>query len=94
MDNAMGVNRERDVRKRVAELWCEALNVAAVSDTDDFFALGGHSLVALNVIASVEEEYGIELDGMRDIWEHPTFAEFTSLVVTRISARATPSDAA
>lgn len=80
-----------EVRHTIAELWREALNVTEVTDTDNFFDLGGHSLIALNVMADIEERYGIELDGMRDIWENPTLEQFASLVAARAEAKPAPS---
>ena len=41
--------------KVLAALWCEALGVDHVSICDNFFNLGGHSLLCFNVLAMVEE---------------------------------------
>ncbi|NJQ03743.1 acyl carrier protein [Streptomyces zingiberis] len=68
------------VRETVAPLWCEALAVESASDEDDFFALGGHSLAALHMIGAVEDVYGLELNGTRDIWDHPTLGAFVTMV--------------
>jgi acyl carrier protein len=73
------------------QLWCAALNVSVVADTDNFFSLGGHSLVALHLIDSVEQSFGVELGGMRELCENPTLAEFVSLVTARHSSLAAPS---
>jgi amino acid adenylation domain-containing protein len=43
---------------RLARLWAEVLGLDAVGVRDDFFALGGHSLVALRLLASVERMTG------------------------------------
>ncbi|MCC3650358.1 MULTISPECIES: acyl carrier protein [Streptomyces] len=82
------------VREVVAPLWCEALAVPEVSDDDDFFALGGHSLAALHVISTVEQTYGVELAGPRDIWENPTLGAFVSAVAAAVAGRvpAPPAD--
>lgn len=71
------------VRPFVVQLWCELLHVPALTDSDNFFRLGGHSLTALHAIDVVEQEFGIELGGMREMCEHPTLAGFVSLVVAR-----------
>jgi hypothetical protein len=68
------------VHEFIAQLWCDLLNVPAVAGTDNFFALGGHSLKALRMLDLAEEFYGIELGGLREINEHPTLAEFASFV--------------
>ncbi|WP_172384300.1 phosphopantetheine-binding protein [Streptomyces sp. MNP-20] len=74
------------VRDVIAPLWCEALNVPEVADGDDFFALGGHSLAALHVMAAVEQTYQVELGGMRDIWENPTLGTFVAVVAALVAA--------
>ncbi|MFJ8795277.1 phosphopantetheine-binding protein [Streptomyces sp. NPDC102462] len=76
------------VRDVVAPLWCEALQVAEVSDEDHFFALGGHSLAALHVMTTVEDTYRIELGGVRDIWENPTLGEFVAAVAALVTGPA------
>ncbi|MFD9906168.1 acyl carrier protein [Streptomyces sp. NPDC059063] len=76
------------VRDVVAPLWCEALNVPEVADEDDFFALGGHSLAALHVLAAVEDAYQVELGGLRDIWENPTLGAFVAAVAALVDGPA------
>jgi aryl carrier-like protein len=79
------------IRQYVMQLWCTALNVRTVADNDNFFSLGGHSLVALLLIDSVEQSLGVEVGGMRELCENPTLAEFVSLVTARQSSLAAPS---
>ena len=44
---------------RLAQIWCEALGVERVSVHDNFFTIGGHSLLALQVIGSIEQTFGM-----------------------------------
>ncbi|GAB7110203.1 hypothetical protein JCM4814A_85180 [Streptomyces phaeofaciens JCM 4814] len=46
---------------RMARLWEEVLDVRPLGVRDDFFALGGHSLKAFELIAAVRRELGVEL---------------------------------
>jgi amino acid adenylation domain-containing protein len=50
-----------DNERLLAELWQEALKVPRVSVYDNFFDLGGHSLLCFKVIARVEEKTGKRL---------------------------------
>ncbi|WP_327237956.1 phosphopantetheine-binding protein [Streptomyces sp. NBC_01317] len=70
-----------DVRRFVVSLWCAELGVPDVGDTDDFFALGGHSLAALNVLTDVEDAFQVELD-LRTVFEHPTLSDFVSMLAS------------
>jgi FkbH-like protein len=47
--------------KTVAAIWEEVLNVEQVGRLDDFFELGGHSMKAVQVLARVQEKFGLEL---------------------------------
>ncbi|HSU16592.1 MAG TPA: FkbM family methyltransferase [Longimicrobium sp.] len=49
-----------DVARVLAGVWSELLNVQPRGD-DDFFLLGGHSLVATRLIARVRERFGVEM---------------------------------
>jgi len=44
----------------VAAIWAQALGRDAVGVEDNFFDLGGDSLIAVRIVASVRERFGIE----------------------------------
>jgi len=50
----------------VAEQWQEALGIERVGIHDNFFDLGGHSLLSLRVLARIEKRIGCRL-GPRDL---------------------------
>ena len=58
--------------KMLAGIWAQLLNLERVSANDNFFAAGGHSLLAVRLISRVREA-GVELE-IRDIFLHPTLA--------------------
>jgi amino acid adenylation domain-containing protein len=45
----------------LASIWRAILGIEAIGRTDSFFDLGGHSLMALRVVARVRDVFGIEL---------------------------------
>lgn len=57
----------------VAGVWMEALDVERVRRDDDFFALGGHSLLIHRVLSRLTEVLGVELP-LRALFEEPTVA--------------------
>ncbi|HVH12672.1 MAG TPA: condensation domain-containing protein, partial [Longimicrobium sp.] len=63
----------------LAGIWAEVLGAARVGAEDDFFALGGHSLVATQVISRVRQAFGVELP-LRDVFEAPMLAAFADRV--------------
>ncbi|WP_244406065.1 non-ribosomal peptide synthetase [Streptomyces sp. DSM 40868] len=56
---------------RMARIWEQVLDVRPLGVRDDFFALGGHSLKAFELIAAVREEMGIELP-LHMVFRKPT----------------------
>jgi amino acid adenylation domain-containing protein len=63
----------------VGRIWCEMLNVAAVGPDDDFFALGGDSVKATQVVVAIRETLAPDIP-IRVLFEHPGFGEFCAAV--------------
>jgi amino acid adenylation domain-containing protein len=57
-----------------AGIWEEVLGVERVGVHDNFFALGGHSLVAAQIAARLQDAFGVEVS-LRAFFEAPTVAE-------------------
>lgn len=65
-----------DMERRLVDIWARALDLRFVGVLDDFLELGGDSLSALNVIATIESE-----------WEQPVDAyDFTNAGCVRALA--------
>jgi acyl carrier protein len=63
-----------DVGGAVAAVWRELLGVAAVRDGDNFFDLGGNSLLAVQIAARVQARLGVEVEPA-DVLLAETFAD-------------------
>jgi len=63
----------------IAAIWQEVLGVDQVGVNDDFFALGGHSLAAVQIGTKIRGRFGVELD-LRDFFEGPTVAETATVL--------------
>jgi len=61
------------VEWELAELWEEALGVRGIGVLDNFFALGGHSLIAVSLVAEVHRRFGIRLS-VAALAQAPTIA--------------------
>jgi amino acid adenylation domain-containing protein len=70
------------VEQELAALWREVLGVEMVGIDDDFFALGGHSLMATQLVSRINAAYAIDLP-LRRVLEAPTVAELAIAVATR-----------
>ncbi|MFG1646306.1 beta-ketoacyl synthase N-terminal-like domain-containing protein [Amycolatopsis sp. NPDC049252] len=62
-----------DLEAEIARQWAEVLGVERIGVHDDFFALGGNSLVAIQLIAQVRKTTGARL-AMKTLFESSTVA--------------------
>jgi amino acid adenylation domain-containing protein len=60
----------------LCEIFAELLGVERVSIDDDFFALGGHSLMAMRLVSRVRNALGIDIS-MRAVFDAPTVAQLS-----------------
>nr|WP_254627768.1 non-ribosomal peptide synthetase [Myxococcus sp. CA040A] len=61
-------------------LWKEALGRADVQASDDFFALGGDSILAMRLLARLEEELGLPLP-LATLFQSPTLGESAEAIL-------------
>ncbi|GAA2266741.1 hypothetical protein GCM10010232_68890 [Streptomyces amakusaensis] len=69
------------LQKALAELFAELLGLEGVGAHEDFFALGGHSLLVPRFLARVRTELGAEL-ATRAFFDGPTVAALASVITT------------
>ncbi|MET0398075.1 MAG: amino acid adenylation domain-containing protein, partial [Longimicrobiaceae bacterium] len=67
------VAAEVPTQRRMAELWQEMMGFGPIGVHDDFFSLGGHSLMATQLIARVRAEFGVEVS-LDAVFDDPTVA--------------------
>ncbi|MFE9784083.1 non-ribosomal peptide synthase/polyketide synthase [Nocardia salmonicida] len=65
--------------RSVAALFAELLEVETVGLDDDFFRLGGNSLIATRAIGRLQANFGVRVD-VRDFFDSPTVAVLAKLV--------------
>jgi acyl carrier protein len=77
------------VEERLAAILCSLLELDRVSVHDNFFFLGGHSLLGTQLIAQIRSRFGVEI-ALRKLFDTPTIAELSAeierLVVARVEA--------
>ncbi len=65
--------RGNPVEETLAAIWCRVLGIERVSRDDNFFLLGGQSLLATRVLSQIRDAFEIELP-LRRLFEAPTVA--------------------
>jgi acyl carrier protein len=63
----------------LAEIWSEVLGLKRVGARDNFFSLGGHSLLMTQVISRVREAFQVELP-IRTFFESPTVTALARVI--------------
>ncbi len=71
------------IERELAKIWGELLGVEQVGIEDDFFELGGQSLIAVRLFARLRKRNGIELP-LATLFEAPNIAACASVIAERL----------
>jgi myxalamid-type nonribosomal peptide synthetase MxaA len=78
-DEAICVEPRTPVEEELAKIWAGVLRVEQVSIHDNFFDLGGHSLLVTQLLFRVRETFQVELP-LRSLFEMPTIASLAESI--------------
>ena len=68
-----------DIEAGLVKIWCEVLRLKQVGVQDNFFDVGGHSLLAVQVISRIRRNFDVEVS-VRSIFEEPVIARLAETV--------------
>ncbi|MGB5709053.1 MAG: AMP-binding protein [Arenicellales bacterium] len=68
--------------KALAQLWSELVEAERIGVDDDFFALGGDSLLVTQLVNHIADEFGIHAS-LHDVFLHATLGELATIVAAR-----------
>jgi amino acid adenylation domain-containing protein len=68
-----------DLEKMLAGIWAEILEVEQIGLDDDFFGLGGHSLVGVRLLAKIRKTYQVNLE-LAVLFEARTVRQFADVI--------------
>jgi len=72
-----------DVGKRIADIWRACIGIDEISIYDDFFDIGGNSIIAVKAIIKIEKEFDLPLP-LAALFEFNTIAKLTQLIESKI----------
>jgi len=73
------VGPRTETEKALAAIWRELLVVEEIGINDDFFDLGGQSLVAIKALSRIRDTFELDLP-LRNLFEHPTIAGLAEVI--------------
>lgn len=73
---------ETPIQRALVTIWQELLRTPRVGIDDDFFAIGGHSLLGMQVIALVRDRLGVGV-AIRQLFETPTIRQLAAAIADR-----------
>ncbi|GAA2545417.1 MULTISPECIES: non-ribosomal peptide synthase/polyketide synthase [Streptomyces] len=79
-----------DAERRTADVFAEVLGVPCPGVEDDFFQLGGDSILSIRLAARLSEAFGTDLSP-RAVFTHPTPAALAALLTADGSGEAAPA---
>src|SRR6202012_2214525 len=65
---------QTETEEKLTRIWEEILEIDRVGTTDDFFAIGGHSLLAVRLVSAIRKQFNTELP-IAEVFDHPTVGQ-------------------
>ncbi len=78
-----------DIECRLAATWSKVLDTPVDDGNDDFFMMGGHSVLAVRLMVAIEREFGRRLP-LADLFTHATVARMATLIEQQPAADWSP----
>ncbi|WP_372368914.1 SDR family NAD(P)-dependent oxidoreductase [Candidatus Uabimicrobium sp. HlEnr_7] len=87
MTNSQFVAPSSLLEKQLATIWCEVLQLKSVSVNDNFFNIGGHSLLAITLMEKIRNLERVRNKSHQDLplsvlLTHPTIAQLTKAIIS------------
>src|SRR5207249_5043922 len=79
------------LERQIAGIWQALLGFDTISIHDDFFDLGGHSLLLTQLVSRLRDEYQVNIQ-LAEVFDHRTIARM-AILVTQAQAEMMDSDA-
>jgi acyl transferase domain-containing protein/acyl carrier protein len=80
------------LERKLGEIWQRVLSIERVGIQDNFFDLGGDSLIGLKLIKELKHEFGIDIPAV-DLYKGPTISRLAD-IINQMSGEAPRDDSA
>lgn len=73
-----------NLKTYLTNLWSTLLNLNSLSSEDNYFSLGGDSLIATQMMSEIKKEYGLDLS-IKTIFENSTINDLSKLLFNKLN---------
>ncbi|HPT20308.1 MAG TPA: amino acid adenylation domain-containing protein [Bacteroidales bacterium] len=80
------LNALSETQKRLYNIWCAILKTSSIGVNDDFFNIGGNSLLAIRLVNKIREEFGVKI-AFREIRSNSSFSGLADFIDNNISGK-------
>lgn len=77
------VEPENEIEKSIALIWSSILGINKLGANDSFIELGGNSLLSIQLISGIGDEFGVEIEAAEFV-THVTIRSQSDLILTKI----------
>ncbi len=67
------------LQEKLSKIWCDVIGLPEVGLQDNFFDLGGHSVLVTQIVARIRKTLNVNLS-LRSIFDYPTIAELSAVL--------------
>src|SRR5256885_16606698 len=75
-----------ETEQAIAAIWAELLKVGHIGRHDDFFDLGGDSLLAIRAVSRIRDAFGADLQTLT-LFENPTIGDLAAVLADAKGSR-------
>ena len=79
------------VEEKVAAIWAEVLQAEKIGIAENFFDLGGHSLLGVQVVSRLQQALQVDTT-LRDLFENPTVASLAASIEQKLKNAVEPTE--
>lgn len=72
------------LKEEIRKLWADLIGINQIDDRDNFFNIGGNSLIAVNLFSKIGQKYGLSLP-LSALISSNTFNEFVQMVESKVN---------
>jgi acyl carrier protein len=79
--------------QRLCAIWSQYLGRDRIGINDNFFDLGGHSLLGIQIMSAIQQSFKVNLP-LKYLFERPTVAELTGAIEQALLSSVSPEELA